>query len=207
MAVRRVAMSNSVSEMPLAARRKFALLCHVVPPHEIEPLPDSEIDAVFLRAKRVPVSNLRASRLTAVELKARGVDSAVGLRELGFDALDLTNPAFCASCVSAFGSEAVKEAFLLEPGDAVAISGSCASIQLSVDVGRLLRICVGAPAAARSVLQQHAEPRGLALLGVPVEVILDTGLRAPALAGLGYNADRVQQQTKCGVAALEKLGF
>jgi hypothetical protein len=134
------------------------------------------------------------------------VRSALELRELGFDALDLTDAGFCSSCVSAYGAVEVRKAFLLESGDAVALAGSVAMFQLDVSTGRLLEACAGSPAAARAVLQQ-TEPRGGALRGVSVGVVLDAGLRAPALLELGYDARAVAEQTGADGVGLTKLGF
>ena len=125
---------------------------------------------------------------------------------MGFDALDLTDAGFCSSCVSAFGVEAVRKAFLIESGDAVALSGSVATFQLDLSAKRLLEACAGMPTAARAVLQQ-LEPRGGALQGVPARVLLDSGLRANALIESGYHAQAIAEQTSASSADLQKLSF
>lgn len=212
MAVRRAPIVNYSAMLAtdgaetLTGRQRFALCYKVVAAHEATCLGDGEIDAAFFKARRVPVVNLRAARLTALDLKARGVRSALELRELGFDALDLTDAGFCSSCVSAYGAESVRKAFLLESGDAVALAGSVAVFQLDLCARRLLEACAGMPAAARAVLQQ-LEPRGAALHGVSVGVVLDAGLRAPALVELGYHAHSVLEQTGADGFGLAKLGF
>jgi hypothetical protein len=167
---------------------------------------DGEIDALFFRRMRVPTLQIRSSRLSPLELKQRGVQSAVGLRELGFDALDLTDAGFCASAVSAFGVEEVKRAFLLDSGDAVAVAGSVAAFQLNVPTFKLLELCAGSPTQARAVLQQ-SEPRGGALHGVSANSLLDTGLRATVLCELGYFLNNVRDQTEATPEELRLLGF
>jgi hypothetical protein len=206
MAVRRSAFGMSECAT-LSSRQRFAVCRGVVePPARALELPDADVDVVFFKSKRVPVANLRAAKLTAVDLKARGVAQATVLRELGFDALDLTDASFCASCVSAFGVENVRRAFLLTAGDAVALAGSVATFQLDLSVRRLLEACAGVPDAAQSVLQQ-CEPRGGALQGVAAEVLLDAGLRADALVCLGYWKQTVREQTGALEPELLKLGF
>ena len=190
----------------LSSRQRFALFHNVIAPASASAIPDADIDAVLLRAHHVPASNLRAARITALDLKRRGIGCAIELRELGFDALDLTNAAFCSSCVSAFGAEAVRRAFLLEAGDAVALAGSVATFQLDLSAKRLLESCAGVPAAAKAVLQQ-LEPRGGALQGVPARILLDAGLRAKVLVELGYHAQAVMEQTGANGEDIVKLGF
>ena len=212
MAVRRV-LSLSYASMgadeatgTLTTRQRFSLCHNVLNASEASLVADSDLDAVFLHTKRVPACNVRAAKLTALDLKTRGVSSAMHLREIGMDALDLTDAAFCSSCVSAFGAESTRMAFLLEPGDAVALAGSVAVFQLGVTASHLLAACAGVPTAARAVLQQ-LEPRGGALQGVACMLLLDAGLRAPALLELGYHKNSIISQTGADGVTLTKLGF
>ena len=206
MAVRRIAVPTfDDSSRCLSVHQKFALSRGVMAPSSVTSILDSDFDLVFLRSKQVPIVNLRASKLSPLDLKARGVTSAVGLRELGFDALDLTKPDFCSGAVAAFGADAVKHAFLLDPSDAVALAGSVALVQLDVSTSRLLTACAGHPEAARAVLQQST--RGAALDGVEVGALMDAGLRAPALVQLGYFVETIAEQTGASPKDLEKLGF
>lgn len=190
----------------LTTRQRLALTKGAVDAASALAMNDGEIDALFLHRKRIPTSQVRSSRLSPLELKQRGVQSAVGLRELGFDALDLTDAGFCASAVSAFGAEEVKRSFLLDSGDAVAVAGSVAAFQLNVPTSKLIELCAGAPTQARAVLQQ-CEPRGGALHGVSVNSLLDTGLRAAALCELGYFLNNVRDQTGARPEELRLLGF
>jgi len=204
--VRAMTQPNTISSSLLSSRQRLALTHGNIDASSALAMPDAEIDALFLIRTRVPVSQLRSSRLTPLDLKTRGITTAIGLRELGFDALELTDAAFCASAVAAFGAENVKSAFLLDAGDAVAVAGSTACLQLTVSTAALLELCAGAPTQAKSVLQQLT-PRGGALHGVSATVLLDTGLRAKTLCGLGYFLPTVGDQTGASRQQLSELGF
>ena len=141
-----------------------------------------------------------------MQLKEMGCASALELRELGFDALDLVSPGFCASAVSAFGALDVKQAFLLSAGDAVCIAGSTAQHQLDVSSKALIAATAGCPAHASSVLQQ-LQPRGASLFGCDGTVLLDAGLRAKQLADLGYHIEALREQTNVTEGEIQKLGF
>ena len=127
------------------------------------------------------------------------------LRELGFDALDLVDAGWCAGAVAAFGAEAVRNAFLLDAGDAVALAGSTATVQLEITMRRLIEACAGASGPAAAVLQQS--PRGAALAGLSAGALLDSGLRAKTLMDLGYTPESIREQTGAGSAEMQKLGF
>lgn len=204
--VRRMMTQSAASSELLSPRQRLALTKGLVEPSAALTMNDSEIDVLFFKHKRVPVAQLRAAGLTPLDLKARGLESAMGLRELGFDALDLTDAGFCAAAVSAFGSDSVRQSFLIDAGDAVALAGSTASFQLEIGCRKLLEVCAGAPTQAKAVLQQ-SEPRGGALQGVSAAVVLDTGLRASTLCELGYFLDSVREQASATPEQLRSLGF
>ena len=98
--------------------------------------------------------------MRVVHLKRYGVVEASQLRRLGFDALHLVDPEWCADASAAHGASNVISAFLVSPHDAVALSGSEAMKTLNITVDALLEACAGAPVEAVSVLQQvtHAQP-------------------------------------------------
>lgn len=204
--VRALTAPMTTDSTALTTRQRLALTKNNTDPASALAMADSELDAIFLRRKRVPTAQLRAARVSPLELKQRGLESAVQLRELGYDALDLVDAAFCSSAVAAFGVEAVRTAFLLDAGDAVAVAGSVAMFQLSVSMVRLIELCAGAPAQAKAVLQQ-SEPRGGALQGVTANALLDTGLRAATLCDLGYYFPNVRDQTNATPEELRLLGF
>lgn len=210
MAVRRVAVPTFDPDMDggrtaLTVRQRFALTRGVVDPGSVVGMADSEFDVVFMRSKNVPIANVRAAGMTATDLKMRGCPSAMALRELGYDALDLCDAGFTSSCVAAFGADDVKRVFLVDAGDAVALAGSTATMQLEIPTSRLVETCAGASDAARAVLQQL--PRGVALSGVSPGCLLDCGLRAGVLMDLGYFRETVAEQTGAGSVELKKLGF
>jgi hypothetical protein len=191
---------------PLTQRQRIALYKGVLSPQKALAIPDDEITFASLRSQGVGASNFRAARLDARSLKEIGVNSALALREVGFDALDLNDAAFCSSSVAAFGADNIVKAFLIEAGDAIALAGSVAMFHLHIDVNRLLEACSGSPEQAKAVLQQ-CEPKGGALCGVIPSTLLDSGLRAAALSSLGYHADAIRTQTDADATQLRKLGF
>jgi hypothetical protein len=199
-------LDDKLASNPLTQRQRLALYKGVFPPEKALNIPDNEITLASLRSNGVGAANFRAAKLDARRLKELGVNSALALRELGFDALDLNDAALCSSAVAAFGAEDTKRAFLIDPGDAVALAGSVATFHLQLDVNRLLQACSGSPEQAKAVLQQ-AEPKGGALCGVNPTSLLDAGLRAPVLISLGYHSDAVRSQTDADDTQLRKLGF
>jgi hypothetical protein len=95
--------------------------------------------------------------------------------------------------------------FLCTPSDAVAIAGSEAVTTLGISVEQLLSVCAGAPTEALSVLQQVTCE--VPLRGIPVSVLLDSGLRAAQLKQLGYGLAAMRELSGVGGNDLSKLGF
>lgn len=200
-------MPNANTNERLTPRQKLALGRRIVVPDVILATEDGEINNTFFSCHGIHATNIRSAGLMPLELRKRGVNDATALRMLGFDAIDLNDAAFCSSCISAFGAEDVTRSFILTAGDAVAVSGSTAVVQLGVTAQKLLQVCAGAPVQAKAVIQQM-EPRGGALRGVDIGIILDCGMRAQTLCNLGYGADVLKDQTQnCNNRALEMLGF
>ena len=165
----------------------------------------TDITFELMVANGVRATNLSVAKLKPMALKGMGVDNASKLRRLGFDALHLTDGSFCAEANAAFGAEQVTETFLTSPSDAVALAGSDAMHILNLDAGTLLEACAGAPTEAHAVLQQmtEAEP----LKNVAASVLLDAGIRAPALTSLGFNFGKLTAQTGATPEQVLKLGF
>ena len=159
----------------------------------------------YMMSNGVKAVNLLVAGMGPTALKDRGVMSAMQLRQLGFDALHLVDPDFCNEASMAYGSDAVRHAFLASAADAVALSGSEAMHILKIDTAQLLRMCAGYPGEAIAVLQQL--PQGNALHGVECSVILDAGLRVDTLRRAGYGMAGVIQQIAPTGAELSKLGY
>lgn len=191
----------------LSVRQRLALVIGTgISAEAVVEMDDALIDYDFLLANGVRAPLLKAAKITPVQLKACGVASPSQFRSLDFCTLDLVDGAFCASCVAAYGAEALLTEFLTSPQDAIALAGSPAIDQLGLDVGTLLVVCCGSPDMAAEVLLQ-THPRGRCLHGVAPETILDTGLRAKRLRELGFTAESLSAQTRASVVELDKLGF
>lgn len=194
------------SGVEFTPRVRLTLFRGALPAQEALSLPVESINCRLLKSYGVQVANLRVAGITPVQLKEIGCESALELRELGFDALDLNNASFCISAVSAFGAEDVRRAFLLSAGDAVCLAGSTAQHQLDISTKQLMAATAGCPTHAHAVLQQ-LQPRGAALFGCESSVLLDSGIRAKHLADLGYYVASIQEQTGASDEDLSKLGF
>jgi hypothetical protein len=181
------------SETPLSADAVMAMA-------------DEEFTMAFFQAHGVRASHLRVAKLNPLQLKARGVASARDLRALEFNALDLGDPAFCASCIAAHGVDEVVNEFLITANDAVAVAGTAAVHQLNIGTGLLLLLCAGAPVEAASVLKLSL-PRGECLRGVAAATLIDCGLRVHHLRAAGYSTEAVVAQTCATAQQLEQLGF
>ena len=166
---------------------------------------DPEITFDFMMRAGVKSAGLRVAGQGPAALRARGAVQAENLRQLGFDSLDLCNADFCNEASLAYGAEAVKRVFLVSAVDAVNLAGTEAMYILNVAPVELLLCCVGFPGEAAAVLQQL--PHGAALHGVSVSVLLDCGLRAQTLAGLGYSLPAVCSQCSASGEDLRKLGY
>ena len=185
---------------------KLALFRGCLAPSEALAMDNSAITFQCLQSYGVASQNIRSAGMGPKQLKQLGCQTAYEVRSMGFDALDLINPPFCAAMIDAFGAEEVRKAFLVSAGDAVCIAGSTAMHQLDIKCAMLLDAAAGSPTHAHAVLQQ-IQPRGAGLFGCDVHVVLDTGLRASQLSGLGYFEKNVEEQTNASCNDLAKLGF
>ena len=165
-------------------------------------LSDENVDFAFFKQYNIPTQNFAAARLGPVELKARGVTDPAGLETLGFDALHLANPSFCAACISAYGAGSVLQVFLSKPSDAVAIAGMQAAAMLDVSTERMLIECAGASVEAAAVLKEQRS-----LQDVQAITLLDTGIRSKQLVEMGYTAEGVRLATGATPTQLQKMGF
>ena len=168
-------------------------------------LSEDEITYEFLVQSGVTAINLGTAGVRAVLLKKMGASEASCLRRLGFTALWLVDPEFCSEASAAYGAEAVLEAFIVTAGDAVMLAGTEAMQTLGATPQLLLEACAGAPTEASEVLKQMPGTDGLK--GVQVRTLLDSGLRAPQLRGLGYGLVHVAQLSGHEKGSAHKLGF
>ncbi len=166
---------------------------------------DEEFNFRLFLSNGVKATNLLVAGLGPAALSQRGVETAMQLRQLGFDALQLCDPNVCNEASTIFGSLELKDAFMQTAADAVAIAGSESQHILDVSVTELLAMCAGYPGEACAVLQQV--PSGVSLRGVPARVLLDAGLRADTLKMLGYGFAAVVDQTAPTGTELHKLGY
>tara|TARA_B110001452_G_C15214872_1_gene421347 strand:+ start:1205 stop:1720 length:516 start_codon:yes stop_codon:yes gene_type:complete len=166
---------------------------------------DEDITFDLMIRNGVKPVNLLATGVRVTTLKRYGVTEASQLRRLGFDALHLVNPEWCADASAAYGASNVISAFLVSPQDAVALSGSEAVITLNITVDALLQACAGAPTEAVSVLKQVVEASPLK--GVRSSVLLDTGVRSQQLKQLGYGLMTLKEMEGATTEQIQKLGF
>ena len=160
-----------------------------LPLHERLTIPDGDINvALFLRIGARSV-HFSSANLGPLALHARGVEDAATLRRLGFDSLSLVDRVFATEAAAAFGADAVKAVFLIEPHDAVAVAGCDAMHILNVTVEDLVRLCAGAPLEATAVLQQSPS-----VAGVTAKSLLDSGLRGKQLHALGITASILRNE-------------
>ena len=168
-------------------------------------LDDGEITYDAMMRSGVKATNLTTAGLGPTALRARGVNTAAQLRQLGMDSLLLCDPDFCNEACLAYGAGAIADAFLVSAVDAVNVAGTEAMHILNVSTSRLLECCIGFPGEAVAVLQQL--PHGAALHGVSCETVLDAGLRADTLMRCGYGLPTVCAQLSPSGTQLAKLGY
>ena len=166
----------------------------------------SKISLDFLMERGVDARALRSANVTPMQLKALGAESCRSLVALGCNSIDLIDKTFCASCIAAFGTENILENFLVSPGDAVALAGAPMRSYLGICVERLLLMCAGAPDAAEAVIEQ-VHPRSVALVGIPIESLLDTQIKSDALTRLGFSKELIASHTYANANDLKMLGF
>ena len=190
----------------LSARQKLVLFhSSGVSASEALSLDDESITFDLMIRNGVKPVNIVAAGVRVTTLKKHGVVEASQLRRLGFDALHLVEPEWCADASAAYGASNVISAFLVSPQDAVALSGSDAVKILNITVDALLETCAGAPAEAVSVLQQVTDLHPLQ--GVNPRVLLDTGMRAQQLKQLGYGLLTLKKMDGLTTEQIRKLGF
>ncbi|MEK9933950.1 MAG: hypothetical protein VW555_04495 [Luminiphilus sp.] len=191
----------------LSAKQRLALFHNTsISAEKAIGMPESEMTFDVFISSGVRALNISSAGIGPHALKTRfDVKTASQLRRLGFDSLHLVDPAFATEANAAFGAEAITNAFLDAPQDAVAVAGSQALETLNVSLTTLLEYCAGAPHEAFAVLEQTTDHETLTT--VPIRVLLDTGLRAPKLRELGITIPLASRMVGADAASLAKLGF
>lgn len=166
--------------------------------------PDVDMDAEWLIRRGVRSEQLRAAQTPILTLAQRGF-TLQKLKDIGFDVVDLAGSAHVANgFCSAFGADAVIEAFLRRPSDAVMIVATPAQEALSLSSEKLLRVCAGCPEEACLVIKQ-AGVQGLR--GVRAQTLLDAGMNARLLSACSHGIVSVSQQVLGDPQQLVELGF
>lgn len=171
---------------------------------------DSHITIRLMLESGCSASNILAAGIYPMELSRRGATTAVAFKSAGFDALDMSDPAFAAQIIAVAGAKSVRELFVLDSSDAVCIAGTDAADSLSLTSSVLLQLCAGAPVEAQNVISQMARASSQqthVLHGVTVQTLLDTGMRANALKTCGINVVSIARETNATTDELVKLGF
>ena len=184
-----VRVNTSRDTEKLSAKQRLTLIVDTAfPASSILSMDDTSIDAVFLKKHSFPTLNIKASGLTPMLLKKRGLADAEDLVNLGFDALHLVDSVFCESAIAAYGAPSVVQAFVKTATDAVAIAGTSTVQRLGLTQETLLQLCAGASIEALAVITQTKEHP---LRGVFVSTLLDTGLRSKQLTSVGLTTEVV----------------
>lgn len=166
---------------------------------------DEDINYELFIAAGVNPLNILVAGLTPTQLKSRGFDCASKIKHIGFDALHLTNAAFCNTMNLAYGRANTLEHFLVSPMDAVSLAGSQAMSILKITTTELLDKCIGETVFAIDVLRQL--PNATSLQSVKADLLLDCGLRLSTLSKLGFTIEAIVRYTDASPTQLQKLGF
>lgn len=160
----------------------------------------------LMRANGCSYQAIAAAGLRPKQLHAMGFESAQHFRQIGMDALDLADWKVSCELVELFGAFAVKEAFLTTASDAVAFAGTESARLLQIDIDELLALCAGEPESACTVLELQSDIVDQ-LRGTTVGRLLDTGLRAEALASLGVTLVTLTSTMGATAAQVQQLGY
>ena len=198
---------SRVSRDDVLGRRERLALFHgsAVSAEQALGMENGDINYDLFMRSGVRATNLITAGQGPTALRERGTLTAQQLRQLGLDSLHLCDADFCNEASIAYGAEAIAGAFLVSAADAVNLAGVEAMHILDIHPKQLLECCVGFPGEAEEVLRQL--PQGASLHGVPCGIVLDAGLRAPALKRCGYGLHAVITQISASGPELGKLGY
>ena len=152
---------------------------------------------------RVTAENVMASRVGMSTLHILGAKCASDLTRLGFTSVHLNDESVCVQAIAVYGLEAVKQTFMRDASDAVAVCGSVFQERAKIQDTDLLELCAGAPQQAASILQHMSDSERMRVTAV---TLLDCGVREPTLTSIGITFSEL---VKRGATAkqLELLGF
>ena len=189
--------------MEYTLRQRIALVIEAnTTAEKISAMSDADINHAFFLEHGISPTLLRAAQITPLQLKAHGTRTAAQLADLGFNTLHMMDDEWCDDAVAAYGAPALLDQFLQTTNDAVILAGTDVVERLGVNLGLLLLMCEGQPAAAREVLAQYKNARN-----VPPETLIETGLRASDLVPLGFTEERIRSDTLATDTQLRVLGF
>lgn len=169
-------------------------------------MPLSKICFGAMRAHGCSYQAIAAAGLRPRALHAMGFESVRHFRQIGMDALDLADWKVSCELVALFGAPAVKEAFLVTASDAVAFAGTESGRLLQIELDESLALCAGEPESARTVLELQPDLVDQ-LRGTTVERLLDTGVRAEALATVGVTLTTLTSTLGANAAQVRQLGY
>ena len=167
--------------------------------------PMEELTFDYFISHGVRALNISTAGIRPLALRSFGVETALQLKQLGFDSLHLVDPVFAEEACAAYGAEDVVKTFLCTPHDAVALAGSEAVGLLGIRMQQMLELCVGQPTEANAILQQTDSKTPLE--GVTGTTLLDTGLRAAQFNALGIDAAHVRSLPFDRAVDFSKFGF
>ena len=202
-------LAQSTYETPptLDTRARVALFYDAQVPHEeIQQLGDSEICYDMLMRRGIPMRNVLLAGLDCVALRCMGCETVEQLRAIkGMDALVLVgNVEFAASAFTVWDAFDLRDAFLRNGEDAVALAGSSVAERMALGSYGLLAVCAEDADSATAVLQQLDS---YALQGLPCQALVKTGISAEQLKRTGYSLNHVLDGCSPATSELVALGF
>jgi hypothetical protein len=150
--------------------------------------------------------NLRASRVAIDDLKKRGFDSISCYRQLGMDAIDLTDTPWTRALVDVYGVKAVRDEYAQTADEVATLVGTETGHVLHLSVVDALDACIGEPNCAYTVLSAQTDVKA-ALRLTTVEQLLDAGVRAQGLSRIGVTLEALSETLSPSAQQLRKLGY
>lgn len=180
--------AQSQNEQAEHIRRLVLFQGTTLSPGDALALEEGDINCATMLKHGVTWDNVVAANIDARNLKNKhGFNSVHELKQLGLDAIELTEGVLVQQLIELYGLDVVREAFFSTPDDATSLANSEGARMLGITTRMLLECCAGAPDHAASVLRASGSPSQY-LSNIGITTLLDTGLRGPRLIKLGINA-------------------